>query len=644
MTPGDGADPADADGAGTGPSPDDGRAETYIRLRAEAELRRALSLPRYEPSVVDHRPGPVRFAARLARPAVSAVAGAAGPVLPLAQRAADTLRPAADSAVRTVQPLADRAARGLRPVADDAARRVRPIVDDAAGRLRPLADNAQRTLQPVADLAARTVLPTAGEAVRRAQPLAEQAAGHLQMLRYTAPHVLRQWRWRVARAERILRHASPTAAPERDEPSAEDGVHRLMTVAHALARVGAIERGTADAILSGLETALVARSRMDPHELAMRELHAGHGQPPAHAPAGQYLAVPVGATVSATPDSSLGDVQLFAFVIAPDRASLTVAGRMPVPGGRRRPHMGPWDDLPDLSGVRVTDDRGSSYQVDYGSSQRDGEGQWSAVLTVSPIPPAGTQWLELAIGPGPAAIRVDLTSPAGGDRAAPGSPQAASPAERLVDAAAENLLQAAAGHRGGTPWHDLSDIADIVTALGAVGALQPALDAVGRLIALAGRLDVEVPPALSAATPVREAELPASWESLLENRGREDGRRGVAAAAAVLPELDGVRVALAGLRSHAAGAELQALAWGWRHMPGFFAPVPDDEWSWSARDDKGRWHVVSEGSGSYGGDYGEMELLLAPALHPDATSLEMTLAGPSGQVSVTVPLNWWEAR
>ncbi len=52
---------------------------------------------------------------------------------------------------------------------------------------------------------------------------------------------------------------------------------------------------------------------------------------------------------------------------------------------------------------------------------------------------------------------------------------------------------------------------------------------------------------------------------------------------------------------------------------------------------------LPRGAVSYGGDHGQMELQLAPALHPDATSLELTLVGPSGQVSVTVPLDWWEA-
>jgi hypothetical protein len=39
-----------------------------------------------------------------------------------------------------------------------------------------------------------------------------------------------------------------------------------------------------------------------------------------------------------------------------------------------------------------------------------------------------------------------------------------------------------------------------------------------------------------------------------------------------------------------------------------------------------------------------MELELAPALHPDARSLEVTVTGPSGQVSATVPLDWWSEQ
>ena len=68
-------------------------------------------------------------------------------------------------------------------------------------------------------------------------------------------------------------------------------------------------------------------------------------------------------------------------------------------------------------------------------------------------------------------------------------------------------------------------------------------------------------------------------------------------AAAVLPELDGTRFVLAGLRSDAARAELHVMVWGWPHHPVLAGDAALEPWSWSARDDRGRWHVVTEGSG-----------------------------------------------
>jgi hypothetical protein len=194
------------------------------------------------------------------------------------------------------------------------------------------------------------------------------------------------------------------------------------------------------------------------------------------------------------------------------------------------------------------------------------------------------------------------------------------------------------------PGHDQAAVADIVTALEAVGALEPARDAVGRLVALAQRLGTDVPPALrAAASPSR---LPAAWSGVLENRDRRDGPRGVATAAAVLPELDGARFVLAGLRSEAARAELHVMVWGWphaSHTPFWLADAAVEPWCWSARDDRGRWHVVAESDSSYcSDDCRHLQLNLFPPLHPQATSLEVTVAGRSGQATVTVPLDWQE--
>jgi hypothetical protein len=626
MTPGDGRDPAHADRERAGPSPEDGRAETYLRLRAEAELRRALTLPRHQPPQPPVLPASLRLAAAVARPAASAIASAARPVLPLAERTAEALRPLADNAARAAQPLADEAARRLQPLADEAARRLQPLAEDAA-----------RTVRPLADRAAAAVLPLADEAARRLRRLGWQAAGWLQMPRYYAPQVLREWRWRAQGMIATVGRRSPPPVPG-PEPSAEDGVHRLRTMAHALNQAGAIDRGTADSIVSELETALAVRSRIDPHRLALRELRAWHHQRSAGAPAGPYLAAPIGVAVQPPSDSGLAELRLFTLVLAPDQAVLSAAGRV------ARPHGG----SPDLDSWLVsgpgqpgaTDDRGNRYRFNEGSSQRDSDGDWSGFLMISPIPPPGIAWLELTLSPGSPAIRVDLTG-LGGERGTASAP-AGGPAERLIDAAAVDLLhQAVALGDEGLPCHDLSSAADVVTALDAVGALAPARGAVGRLRTLAGRLGVEVPAALSAAA--EPADLPADWASALENRGRRDGPRGGTPAAAVLPELDGARIVLAGLRSEPAGAKLNVLAWGWDYRPSpFVFSDAAGPWSWSARDDTGRWHIAADSGGSFSDDHAALQLELVPPLHPDATSLEVTLAGPTGQVTVTVPLDWGE--
>lgn len=448
------------------------------------------------------------------------------------------------------------------------------------------------------------------------------------------------------RAEAELRRALTLPrydAPEeggRGETSAEDALHRLRTVAHALALAGTIDRGTADSVMDDLEMALAARSRIDPIHCYSRDLlHSRrHGQP-ARTPAGPYLAVPVGVTVPAAPETGLSGIQLFSLVIAPDRAVLATAGRRRKRRGRR-PHSHPWLVF-GPGQASATDDRGNSYHLHEDGGSEDSDGNWSSLVAISPVPSAGTRWLELTMSEGSPPVRVDLTGP-GTPTAASAPPAAASPAERLVEIVAERLLHTVLiDGEDGARWYDLSGIADVVTALEAVGALGPAREAVGRLVTLAGRLGTRIPPALTALA--QPAGLRAAWDDILRNRDRGDGPFAVAPAATVLPELDGTRFVLAGLRSGAAGAEVQVLAWGCQEVPHFYLfEDAVNQWSWSARDDQGRWHLATEGGGSSDDRHASIDLQLAPALHPDARSLEVTLACPAGQVSATVPLDWWE--
>jgi hypothetical protein len=593
-----------------------GQAETYLRLRAEAELRRALTLPRVDPPDEDGLPGPLRAAVEIARPGAVLVANAARPALPLARRAAGALRPLGGEAARALQPLSDAAARRLQPLSEEAARRAQQLAEGAARRLQPLAEDA-----------ARTAAPLGWRAVEALQTLGAETMDSVLGLRRQA-----------ARAVSFLPGDRPGIA-ERREMSADEGVQRLRAVASALVQAGAIDSATADSVLDGLETALLARSRISPHWLWRRDMLASRGRPPATAPAGLYRAVPVGATIAAAPDSGLGDTSLLALVIAPDRASLTAVGHRPVrPGQAPRDQWEAFHD-PSNSWPSATDDGGNSYQLDLGSWSSERGGSWTGTLDLSPVPAAGIRWLDLIVSPGSEPTRVDLTDASRDSDGAAGPIPAGSPVARLFEAAAENLLEYAARNNDGVRhYQGLSGIADIATALEACGALPPACAALDRLAALARHLGVDVPAVISASA--QPAELPDAWTSVLANGHRRDGPRGIAAAAAVLPELDGARFVLAGLRSDADGAELRVLGWGQRVDPYTFGRDTDGPWSWWARDDAGRWHILRMNGGGYGNGHSDAEMRLFPPLHPDATSLEVTLTGATGQVTATMPLGW----
>ena len=584
-----------------------GQGETYLRLRAEAELRRALTLPRVDPPDEDGLPGPLRAAVDLVRPGAALIASAARPAMPLARRAAEAL-----------QPLSDAAAHRLQPLAEEAARRAQPIAAGAAHRLQPIAEQAVRTVQPLG-----------WRAVEALQTLGAQTADAVLSLRR-----------RAARAVSFLPGDRPGIATRR-EPSADEGVQRLRTVASALVQAGAIESATADSVLAGLETALLARSRINPHWLWRRDMLARRGQQPAVAPAGLYRAVPVGITIAAAPDSGLGDTSLLTLVIAPDRASLTATGRQLEPLEQQVPRRDRWAALHASHGSwpSATDDRGNSYQLDLGSWSSENEGDWTGSLDISPVPPAGIRWLDLAVSPGSEPIRTDLMGVSPESDGAAGLTPADGPVDRLFEAAAEHLLGYAARHGDSVRHYEgLSGIADIATALEACGVLPPACAAADRLAALARHLGVDVPAALSAST--QPAELPDAWTSVLENGHRRDGPRGIAATAAVLPELGGARFVLAGLRSDADGAELRVLGWGQRVEPHPFDRESGGHWSWWARDDAGRWHILRMNGGGSSDGHSDAAMRLFPPLHPDATSLEVTLTGSAGSATATVQLDW----
>jgi hypothetical protein len=580
------------------------RAETYLRLMAECELRRALAYPRCEPRGAQGLPSGVRSAVRVSRPLLA-------PLLP-------PFRSAAWRSGLLASPW--------------------------------LTSPWLTSLWPTA----RTAVPAARRtpAGRAVEPVL----------------------WRTLRARPAVRPQPPRRG-RFAEPPAEAAVVRVGQVASALVMAETISEATARAALDSLTDALSLRGKLAAGRLDQpagpRWWEPGSpwqpGTPPPPLPTGPVRAVPIGSTLPLGPGGSLGEAGLLALVVAPDRAVLTAAARLPSPGSQPR-GAGHWPPPLPFGHLTAVDDQGARYQADHTS--RSPYGRWPVAFELIPVPPPGTRWLDIT---GPAItdpIRADLTGtgltgtadpetsparesagrdpvttdslttdPVAPDPVAPDPGVWASlaarvsPADRPLDALAEKVL-AEVTHGYGTGAAALAGLAEVVGALQAATGLTGSA-ALGRLAALADRLGIPFPPALRPLA--RPAGLPDAWQSVLEHRGAADGPDRVAAVAAVLPEVDGARFAVAGLDSAADSATLRVMAWGWQPSP---LTSLEDRFSWWARDDRDRWHLAREYGAHFGG--GQVDLLVefGPAIHPEARSLALLVRGPASQAAVTLPLRW----
>jgi hypothetical protein len=446
-----------------------------------------------------------------------------------------------------------------------------------------------------------------------------------------------------------------------DGPEPEDSLTRVQTMAQVLVAAGVLSETASESVTRGLGRALAARGLVDDHHLMRWHMAMDRNEP---APAGPILAAGVGARADLAKDGCRASMHVLALVQAPDEALLTTVSWLTEtpPGGEERDEDWAFDDrLSDLvQGTRAvaTDNRGGTYRLEMDGGGGGSDGPWEARFSFRPSPPAGLDWLDLTITPGQDPIRVDLTAAARDDQS--GTPRrAAGPAERaerIIDLASERLLRRydpvfeaddednyedlSSDDEG----DDLADVARIVRALRAVGALAPDSPALARLVTLARRQQRPVPPELASADAAGPADLPEAWQSRLDWRPQEGWAAEPAtagSAVAVLPELDGARCAIAGLlsQSETSTTTMQVLAWGWRWSDRWLhEPLP--AFSWWARDDVGRWYRGEEGGYGSDGRLSELQIELSPPVHPDATSLEITLIGLSGQVTATVPVTW----
>ena len=578
------------------PALDRERAETYLRLQAEAELRRALAMPEYKPPP-DHRaPWAIRFAAQAHR---------------MRHRRAVLDRLMRQQVGRQGQP-------GQQNQADPASqlgRRARSL----------LATLQQATTSSLA--VARSAADRLTPQLRRA---ANRAEDGMAQLRHIAWHLRRRMRSRLPRHLRRRDH----------EPAAtETCLERVSSLAGLLAGVGAISPQTELDVVDGFQAALAARSRINPETMLgdfdFRRHRRVRRAGPHSAPAGPPIATPVGIAA----DGLVQDVpiRLYLGVLVFDQSSATLTMQARFPAGsfeRDRHHVDPMFDA--LSDVRGVDDRGGTYQAHF--SGGGGDGHWDGRLHLMPAPSAGVRWLDMTL-PGGSVVRIPMDTPHA-DLLVQTDAVTTTAADRFLDALSARLMLASATDAVVMLADDTPNLFGMAADLLAAGVLTTRSEALRRLSGTAAHFGVALPGSLAGIDP---AGLPADWLSLGARAGREDGPNGIISVAAVLPEVEGAQCVIGELVSDSVSATMQVHARGWpEHRHGGGRCI--EKFEWTARDDLGGWYLLEDIGGSYSDGEADLELQFSPALDPEARALDIILTGATTRVTVTVPLDWQEVR
>jgi hypothetical protein len=468
------------------------------------------------------------------------------------------------------------------------------------------------------------------------------------------PGTPEQSSWPGGRAESYLRQradeelaeaislAQVQAAAADRASTAKSCMARTAALASVLASVGAIPETAAVTVLDGLGAALVQRDLLPASGLDF--------EPPTPGPSGQPVAVrafPTGVAVECEIDGFGFPFRVRFGALVTDGQSARITFRAAYTDPRL---TGPeaWRQGPDpwvaFRGVTAADDLGGQYEGGLGvahggfSHGESGEGtsfRWAGWSWLDPAPPEEARWLAVTLA-GRAPVRIEM------DRARQPAVTAAAldpagAADRYLDARSVNMLTSDPEH----PRRSRSaDVVTMAADLLSAGVLQPASPSLARLAAVAARQGVALPGPLAAIPP---APMPADWASVRDRAGQ--GASGVVFAAAVLPEVDGVRCVITELASMPDITTLRVFAPAWpliEHGAGLMHGMPqhDDRFHWDVRDDLGRRYATSAytGGGSINGV--EFPLRLHPPVSTQARELEITLSGRTAQGSVRVPLDW----
>jgi hypothetical protein len=436
----------------------------------------------------------------------------------------------------------------------------------------------------------------------------------------------------------------------------------VSRVAQVLTGVGALDEEIADQILDDFQLALASRQagsggqRMEGlvRSVSARRRPAWMPAALTHPPgwAGPQAApgrvVPLGRRLAVRGADVAVELYLLSYARTACGPQFSVFARARGQSGRwepARPHL--------FVPFTATDDRGTTYQAGI----RDiSSGPMGWTLMLRPDPPHEPQWLDLTTTPGAPAVRIDLGPPAPGTRL-PGAADvtvrkaALSPGEHLLHTMAARLLAAAAPVSPdrlpltpltpGSLTRLADGLGDAIAALQACGALSSLSPVPGQLAALCAGLNVDGH-GITAA-PARD--LPEPWLSLLTHHRRRKTRTtpaddGCAAAAVVLPDLDGITLAILGLHNYQDSTVLHMHASGPKSDAIY---GPDDLYAWpvllvcgSGR----RWHATRIIGRSGMDDGVALRVEVVPPLSRATAWIEVLAAGQSAEVRAILPLRW----
>jgi DNA-binding CsgD family transcriptional regulator len=299
---------------------------------------------------------------------------------------------------------------------------------------------------------------------------------------------------------------------------------------------------------------------------------------PAGSPAAPGRVIPLGQVIPVRGDDVSGEMHLLSYAQTALGARLTVItrarGEFVPPGIEHNGMYRPFAVFP-VHLFTAQDDQGTSYRMGFRGRRGQRPDELAGEVTLDPGPPPGTRWLELITVPGGPAAHIGLTP---GNTQADGAGVTArqagtSPGEHLLHQMAIRLLLLALAfpHEirlhpavpAPEPFSCVADgLGDAIAALQACGTVSPLSLVPGQLAALCETLNVGGHGI--TARPARQ--LPEPWLSMLAHYRRRQpeqalGHDGCAAAAVALPELDGIRLAILGLHNADGSTVLYGHAW-----------------------------------------------------------------------------------